>query len=397
MTDRDFEFLKSFVDRLPKEIFDDVMKRMEIVDYEDKLQILKQISDTYRTPEYLFWVNHYSNADIKYLPRYEFSSKNGDSLSPDAIARVFMKEPCEVDNLMRRVEGGKFCKRVTEMEDDVVMGAGRYGIVFAMGDKVIKMNYSDTHKSICTPTIDGEFVEYGDVETEVVTTALITSLAAKENNPHMVEMISCDVCKTEDRRFTFISLKRIDGVLANIESGTFSDQQLLSLLFQHIRALVMLRNHAIVHNDCHSGNLAFVKTDAQAIDYDDGWSVPTHGLIGKLIDFGVSSRFIHPIFLSLEKEINRALSADLAPIHAANMCGDIIMIIFSYLYHVNEIEKQDVPETKAALNRAVTFFEQLFGEKWDNIHQHGVTVFFSNDWNLIEKFMDSVFPQFRKA
>lgn len=90
-----------------------------------------------------------------------------------------------------------------------------------------------------------------------------------------------------------IALERCDDTLDKliVESGDdFTDDEWGSMAIQIIMILLAYqKSFEFTHNDLHTNNIMFIKTEKQFLNYKVGhkyYKVPTHGRIYKIIDFG---------------------------------------------------------------------------------------------------------------
>ena len=88
-----------------------------------------------------------------------------------------------------------------------------------------------------------------------------------------------------------ICLEKCDGTLDELfENEVLDDAMGISALFQIIMMLITYQNlFQFTHNDLHTNNVMFVKTEAKYLCYKYKgiyYQVPTYGRIFKLIDFG---------------------------------------------------------------------------------------------------------------
>ena len=90
-----------------------------------------------------------------------------------------------------------------------------------------------------------------------------------------------------------ICLEKLDNTLDYLlEETNISDNHIISALFQIIMTLIVYQKlFDFTHNDLHTNNIMFQKTERKYIHYyynDKYYSVPTYGKIYKIIDFGRS-------------------------------------------------------------------------------------------------------------
>uniref|UniRef100_A0A6C0FAL1 Protein kinase domain-containing protein n=1 Tax=viral metagenome TaxID=1070528 RepID=A0A6C0FAL1_9ZZZZ len=88
-----------------------------------------------------------------------------------------------------------------------------------------------------------------------------------------------------------ICLEQLDNTLDFLlEETNIPDRHVISCLFQIIMTLIVYQKlFDFTHNDLHTNNIMFQKTDKKYIHYyynDKYYSVPTFGKIYKIIDFG---------------------------------------------------------------------------------------------------------------
>jgi hypothetical protein len=84
--------------------------------------------------------------------------------------------------------------------------------------------------------------------------------------------------------------------------NTIQQEQWIAWLFQICVALSQLQNALrLTHNDLHSSNILWKKTDIQYLYYADSkgrkWQVPTHGYIFTIIDYGRSIFSLNNYFI----------------------------------------------------------------------------------------------------
>ena len=89
-----------------------------------------------------------------------------------------------------------------------------------------------------------------------------------------------------------IVMEKCDNTLDSLMSGKneLTESEWAATLFQVIMALIAYQHmFAFTHNDLHTNNIMFVKTDKKFLHYFYNgvyYRVPTHGRIMKIIDFG---------------------------------------------------------------------------------------------------------------
>ena len=98
-------------------------------------------------------------------------------------------------------------------------------------------------------------------------------------------------CSINDFPIQMICLEKCDNTLDYLmENNLLNNKEWISCLFQIIMSLVTYQKmFSFTHNDLHTNNIMFVKTDKSFIYYhynNNYYKVPTFGKIYKLIDFG---------------------------------------------------------------------------------------------------------------
>ena len=88
-----------------------------------------------------------------------------------------------------------------------------------------------------------------------------------------------------------ICLEKLDNTMDYLlEETEIKDREVISCLFQVIMTLIVYQKmFDFTHNDLHTNNIMFQKTEKQYINYyynDKYYRVPTYGKIYKIIDFG---------------------------------------------------------------------------------------------------------------
>ena len=85
-------------------------------------------------------------------------------------------------------------------------------------------------------------------------------------------------------------IEKLNGTLEDILNNNYSDNLLISCLFQISFALTYLQKHyQFTHNDLHINNIMYQETEKKFIYYKKNniyFKVPTYGKIFKIIDFG---------------------------------------------------------------------------------------------------------------
>ena len=90
-----------------------------------------------------------------------------------------------------------------------------------------------------------------------------------------------------------IALEKCDGTLDSLlEENNFNDREFASIMMQIIFTLLIYqKTFAFTHNDLHTNNIVFKKTDKKYLSYswnNTHYKLPTYGRIFKIIDFGRS-------------------------------------------------------------------------------------------------------------
>ena len=97
----------------------------------------------------------------------------------------------------------------------------------------------------------------------------------------------------KDFPIQMICIEQCDGTLDELlENRIITDENMISALMQVIMTLVTYQKaFHFTHNDLHTNNIVFKKTDKKWIEYtynNKKYKVPTYGKIFKIIDFGRS-------------------------------------------------------------------------------------------------------------
>ena len=101
------------------------------------------------------------------------------------------------------------------------------------------------------------------------------------------------IAKLKNFPTNVIALDKLDGTLDSyLETNELRDDELASIAFQIIITLIAYgRAFDLTHNDLHTNNVMYCKTDKKHIQYrlnGQYYKVPTFGKIYKIIDFGRS-------------------------------------------------------------------------------------------------------------
>ena len=94
-----------------------------------------------------------------------------------------------------------------------------------------------------------------------------------------------------DYPINMICLEKLDDTLDNYMSNNeIDDKEWTAILMQVIIILLVYqRAYQFTHNDLHTNNIMFIKTDKQYLHYkinNKYYKIPTYGKIWKIIDFG---------------------------------------------------------------------------------------------------------------
>lgn len=319
---------------------------------------------------------------------------SGRSLTAKEIVDTFSLGKDKILDLLGKISGGEFCRGMTELKDEKVLGVGSYGSVFAVDNEIHKM---------FNVGVDGRTNSRGnDPLQEIVLLSFVTTFAVEENNPHFVTLKELNVCPREFEKgpqypYMFMTLTPITATLGELFVYMNPSSDVChSLFFQYLRACQFLINHGIVHFDMHQSNLAFEFTTIDYIDYDDGWSAPTHGAMGKIIDFGRSDRYISPEYRT--RFVGRG---QILPYDTFNPANDPLTIIFTFrkmLEATGRMRRNDI--LTEAVHRAIQFCEEEFDNKLDNLvgkGSHGyVAKVHTDDLTFLQRLTETVFPEYRR-
>lgn len=280
--------LKSFI-KSNRQAFDlsvAEMKKLSVVDrdwfYRHLLRPSTGSSVSLFSKYMLFLVTQFGpNTIPSFVPHFKYDLENGRSVTPREILDAAKNDHGDrrLVDLLSEHRGGEFCRELNEMTNEKVLGSGAFGSVFKLNGEVYKM----FHEQLM-PHHNGTF---GEETREIFMTALISVFAEEENNPHFAKLIEVNSCHREGTMrwpMVFMHLEEVEGTMEKFKEMT--EEERSSLLFQSLMACMTLRDHGISHRDIYFNNLCYADTDYDIIDYDHGWSVPTHGKFIKLIDFG---------------------------------------------------------------------------------------------------------------
>jgi len=98
------------------------------------------------------------------------------------------------------------------------------------------------------------------------------------------------ICKIKNFPVQIIAIEKCNDTLDALLEGGISDEELTSAIFQVLMILnVYQKTFSFTHNDLHTNNIMYTKTDKVYICYkwkDRYYKVPSFGRIFKIIDFG---------------------------------------------------------------------------------------------------------------
>lgn len=393
---RDLELLLSFDDKVSPKLFSQILKdlRLSFPSRTRRKTILKEIVDRHMTPEYIYHVNMYLGEGIRYLPRHRYGlGRRGKMLTAKEVFDQFMYGACSLTETLLKHRGDEFCHSLNDMDQPKIYGSGRYGVVFKHNE-LTKMSFRPVLKEDkCIDTRYGTVMRFSTAVHELVMSSLVSVISKDENNPHFARMRGCHVCEADERSHLFMEIEEIEGTLGSSASSSLNDDQLHSMLFQHLRAVKMLQLHGITHIDLNDGNVGWSNTDVQFIDYDDGWIVPTFGRVAKIIDFGTCSRYIDPIAVFWKAEVSEIEKGE-DPASFFNVVTDPARIIDEY-GRLFLKRFRELPKLFSALERCVQFMNERTGTSFKDLLVRGLSVVYIDDLGFIDDLLNSAFPEFK--
>ena len=110
------------------------------------------------------------------------------------------------------------------------------------------------------------------------------------NFPFIYSSFECDACNiekssdTDDIKCLVVLSELYDGSLLS-KKGQMSDEEVVSLLCQLIKACSILKEYEIVHGDLHSGNVLYKNIKDETMEIN-GYTLKTFGKLWVLWDFG---------------------------------------------------------------------------------------------------------------
>lgn len=107
-----------------------------------------------------------------------------------------------------------------------------------------------------------------------------------------IETVEDIICNIHKFPVQLIAIEKCDNTFDSLLEEGMSDDELTSAIFQVLIMLITYKElFSFTHNDLHTNNIMYKKTDKQYLYYkwlDKHYKVPTFGRIFKIIDFGRS-------------------------------------------------------------------------------------------------------------
>jgi hypothetical protein len=227
--------------------------------------------------------------DMEYLCKsdYFFENRNKLFTIDSELAEHYMNEGTRRNKKTLVMEDISCCLSLSSTDE--------YANVFIVPDAAPEVSYELVYEQ------QNEGSKQASLESSSTS---ISSNSSHTNNSNSSSDYSSEFSSIEEepiecivKRFPtqIICLEKLNGTLDSLiedDTNPLDEKEWASLLFQTIMILVVYQKvFSFTHNDLHTNNIMYVRTDKRYLNYKYGgahYKVPTHGRLFKIIDFGRS-------------------------------------------------------------------------------------------------------------
>ena len=227
--------------------------------------------------------------DMEYLCKSDYFFENRDKLFTinSELAECYMNEGTRRNKKTLVMEDISCCLFLSSTEE--------YANAFTVPDATLEVSYELVYE---------QQNENPKRSSRSSSSSPISSNSSDTNNSNHSSECSTELSSMEEETIEcvikqfptqIICLEKLNGTLDLLiedDANPLNEKEWASLLFQIIMILVVYQKaFNFTHNDLHTNNIMYVRTDKRYLNYKYGgvhYKVPTYGRLFKIIDFGRS-------------------------------------------------------------------------------------------------------------
>jgi len=228
--------------------------------------------------------------DMEYLCKsdYFFENRNKLFTIDSELAEYYMNEGTRRNKTVLSIQDISCCLSLSSTDE--------YANVFTVPDATPEVAYELVYEqkkegikrasmsSSSSTSISSNSSDTGNCDSSSEYSSELSSIEE--------EIIECVVKEFPTQ---IICLEKLNGTLDSLiedDTDPLGEKEWASLLFQTIMILIVYQKaFDFTHNDLHTNNIMYVRTDKRYLNYKYGgahYKVPTYGRLFKIIDFGRS-------------------------------------------------------------------------------------------------------------